>query len=238
MTSTPRDFISFIHSQNTIHPIKIGSQKPEKADQLLALKQELTQYHARVKKIQDNFDFITEKEKTKSKFKLVNEYSHSKAFIENFLRDYEKQITEIFSDYNQLKKKLEQIELILPFEEELRKKQLSLSLIEGGFQTKTYVGSIPKNHFKAVNFFLKEVTDDNVLFWSSDPTDPKRNEKDILLLSLEEYETAVSRVLNEYSFPESNRLFKYFFNFLLLLYFFQSIHFFSSSRWKDMSAFL
>ena len=195
-----RNFVSFIHSQNTIHPIKIGSQKAEKANQLLTLRQELTQYNARIKKLQDNFNFVKEKEKTKSKFQLVDEYSHSKAFIENFLREHEKQVTEIFSDYNQLKKKLEQIELILPFEEELRKKELSLTLIEGGFQTKTYVGSIPKNHFKAVNFFLKEVTDDNILFWSSDSTDPKRNEKNILLLSLEDYDTAVSRVLNEYSF--------------------------------------
>ncbi len=195
-----RNFISFIHSQNTIHPIKIGSKKKEKADQLLTLRQELTQYNARIRKIQDNFDFAKEKEKVKSKFQLVDESSHSKAFIENFLREYEKQVTEIFLDYNQFKKKLEQIELILPFEEELRKKELSLTLIEGGFQTKTYVGSIPKNHFKAVNFFLKEVTDDNILFWSSDTTDPKRNEKNILLLSLKDYEAAVSRVLNEYSF--------------------------------------
>jgi V/A-type H+-transporting ATPase subunit I len=195
-----RKFISFIHSQNTIHPIKIGSQKKEKANQLLALRQELTQYVARIKKIQDNFDSAKEEEKVKSKYQLVDEYSHSKAFIENFLRDHEKQVTEIFSKYNKLKKELEQIELILPFEEELRKKELSLTLIEGGFQTKTYVGSIPKNHFKAVNFFLKEVTDDNILFWSSDSTDPKRNEKNILLLSLEDYDTAISRVLNEYSF--------------------------------------
>ena len=195
-----RNFISFIHSQSTVHPIKIGSQKSEKADQLIARRQELTHYNARIRKLQDNFDFAKDKEKTKTKFQLVDKYSHSKAFIENFLREYEKQVTKIFLDYNQLKKKLEQIELILPFEEELRKKELSLSLIEGGFQTKTYIGSIPKNHFKAVNFFLKEVTDDNILFWSSDSSDPKRNEKNILLLSLADYDVAVSRVLNEYSF--------------------------------------
>ncbi|MFW9851878.1 MAG: V-type ATPase 116kDa subunit family protein [Candidatus Thorarchaeota archaeon] len=195
-----RRFVSFIHSQNSIHPIKIGSQKTERTSKLNEIRQELSQYNSRIRRIRDVLEIPSNNEEKGTKFQLVDGYSHSKAFIENFLRDYEEEIINLTADYNQLKKKWDHIDLILPFEEELRKKNLDLNLIEGGFQTKTYIGSIPKNHFKAVKFFLNEVTDGNILFWASDPSDPKRDEKNILLLSLEEYDMTISRVLNEYSF--------------------------------------
>ncbi|MHA2357378.1 MAG: V-type ATPase 116kDa subunit family protein [Candidatus Heimdallarchaeaceae archaeon] len=195
-----REFISKIHSLNTVHPIKVGSLDSKTLENINSQKIELNQYLSRIKKISELLDISEPNAIIKNKYQIVDDFSHSKAFIEKFLRDYENEVIELSTEHNQLKRQLEQIKLYLPFEQELRDKGLDVDLLKEGFQTVTQLGSIPKNHYKAVRFFLNEVSDNNVLLWASDPVDSAKNEKNILLLSLKEYETAILRVLNEYSF--------------------------------------
>ncbi|NPD87361.1 MAG: hypothetical protein HGN29_01475 [Asgard group archaeon] len=195
-----REFISVIHSLNAIHPIKVGSLNKETIEKLNEQKIELNQYLARIKKISEALNIQTLEVNIEEKYQLVDDLPHSKAFIENFLRDFEETILKQTKEYNQLERQKEQIELYLPFEQELKERGMDVDLLEGGFQTITLLGSIPSNHYKAVNFFLKEVTDSNMLLWTSDPVSSSKNEKNILLITLKEYETPILRVLNEYSF--------------------------------------
>ena len=194
-----RKFVSFIHSLNSVQPIKIGSQSEEVAEKLNSQRIQLNQYLANIRKLQDMLE-IEDLNEIDTKFQIPDGFKHSKAFIENFLRDNEKKITDMVKEYRSVKRKQEQVELYLPFEKEFSEQGVEIDMIEGGFQTVTHLGSIPKNHFKAVKFFLNEVTDGTLLFWSSDSADSKRNEKNILVLSMQDYNTAISRVLNEYSF--------------------------------------
>ncbi|MHA1198870.1 MAG: V-type ATPase 116kDa subunit family protein [Candidatus Heimdallarchaeaceae archaeon] len=197
-----RNLVSYIHSLNSIHPIKIGSLDNNTIEKVKNQTVELTQYQTRISKLKD----ILKPENTKgidfNKFQITDEYSHSKAFIENFFRDYEEKVLKVSEDYEDLRRKRDQIELSLPFEEGLKEKGIDAVLLKSGFQTVTYLGSVPKNHFKSVKFFLNEVTDGNLVLWDSEPSDSNSNQKNILVLSLKEYENTVSRVLNEYSFQE------------------------------------
>ena len=195
-----REFISVIRSLNAVHPIKVGSLDRETLENLNDQKIEFNQYLARIKKISDVLNIETIEADIENKYQLVDNLSHSKAFIENFLRDYEDTVLKLANEYNQLERQIEQIELYLPFEQELKERGMEADLLEDGFQTITQLGSIPRNHYKAVNFFLNEVTDNNILLWASDPISSGKNEKNILLITLKEYETQVLRVLNEYSF--------------------------------------
>jgi len=195
-----REFISKIYSINAIHPIKVGSLDSRTSEKLNSQKVELNNYISRIKKISELLNISELNINIENKYQIVDDFSHSKAFVENFLRIYEDEVINLFSEHIQLNKQLEQIELYHPFEHELRDKGLDADLLEGGFQTVTQLGSIPKNHYKAVKFFLNEITDNNILLWASDPTKSSKNEKNILILSLKEYETAILRVLNEYSF--------------------------------------
>ena len=195
-----REFISVIHSLNAVHPIKVGSLNKQTIEKLNEQKIELNQYLARIKKISGALKIQSLTVKVEKKYQLVDDLSHSKAFIENFLRDFEETILKQTNEFSQLERQKEQIELYLPFEQELKERGMDVDLLEGGFQTLTLLGSIPSNHYKAVNFFLKEVTDSNMLLWASDPVSSSKNEKNILLITLKEYETPILRVLNEYSF--------------------------------------
>jgi V/A-type H+-transporting ATPase subunit I len=195
-----REFISAIHSLNAVHPIKVGSLNKTTLDKLNEQKLELNQYLARVRKISDVLKIESLEVSVKEKYQLADGLSHSKAFVENFLRDFEELALNQSADYNQLVRQKEQLELYLPFEQELKERGMDVDLLEGGFQTITLLGSISSNHYKAVNFFLNEVTDNNILLWASDPVSTSKSEKNILLISLKEYETPILRVLNEYSF--------------------------------------
>ena len=195
-----RQFITFVRTPNFIHPVKIGSLSSDVQSTLNARRQELTQYFAKVKRIREKLDIKELEEEIVEKFQLADDYSHTKAFVENFLKDYEDKVEEIFNSYIEVKKKKDQIELYLLFEEEFKEKGIEVDLLKSGFQTTSFLGSIPKSSLKAVRFFLNEVTDSNILFWSSNPSDSKSNEKNIFVLSLKDFETAILRVLNEYSF--------------------------------------
>ncbi len=197
-----RQFISLLLSLNTVHPIKIGSQNQERIEKLNSKRMELTQYLARIKKIIDVTQFETPEALISNKYKLVDQYIHSKAFIENFLQENEEKILSITSERNQIQKKIDQMNLSLTFETQFHKEDLEIDLFEEGFQTITKIGTVPKSQFKAVKFFLKEVTDGNILFRFSEQKYSKGNEKRLLVLSLKEYEPAVLRVLGEYSFQE------------------------------------
>lgn len=197
-----RQFISLLLSLNAVHPIKIGSQNPGRTEKINSQRIELTQYLARIKKIIDLTQFETSEALISKKYELVDQYIHSKAFIENFLQENEEKILSITSERNQIQKKIEQIKLSLPFEEQFNKEDLEISLFDEGFQTITKLGTIPKSQAKAVRFFLVEVTDGNVLFRFSEPKYSKGNEKHLIVLSLKEYEPAILRVLGEYSFQE------------------------------------
>lgn len=197
-----RQLISLIQSLNIVHPVRIGSQNPERTEKLNLKRIELSQYLARIKKIIELTQFETSEALISKKYKLVDQYAHSKAFIENFLQENEENFLSITNERNQIQKQIEQMKLSLPFEEQFTKEDLTISLFEEGFQTITKLGTIPKSQFKAVRFFLKEVTDGNVLFRFSEPKNSKGNEKHLLVLSLKEYEPAILRVLGEYSFQE------------------------------------
>ncbi|MCK5409743.1 MAG: hypothetical protein KAJ30_05705, partial [Candidatus Heimdallarchaeota archaeon] len=195
-----RQFITFVRVPNFIHPVKIGSLSSDVQDMLNTRRQELTQYLAKVKRIKEKLDIKELNEEIVERFQLADDYSHMKAFVENFLKDYEDKVEEIFKSYTEVKKKKDQVELYLPFEEEFKEKGIEIDLLQSGFQTTSFLGSIPKNSLKAVRFFLNEVTDNNIVFWSSSPSDSKSNETNIFVLSLKDFDTAILRVLNEYSF--------------------------------------
>ncbi|MHA1347069.1 MAG: V-type ATPase 116kDa subunit family protein [Candidatus Heimdallarchaeaceae archaeon] len=195
-----RQFISFIRSLNVVHPVKIGSLDIITVESLNAKRIEFTQYQARIKKITEMLNIQKSDDKISAPYQIVNDLSHSKAFIENFLNDYEKEVTSIFNDYNQFKKERDQLDLYLPTFEEMKGEGMELMLSEGGSQTITFLGSIPKNHLKEVRFFLNEVTDSNIMFLATDPSGSRSDEKNLFVLALKEYEVAISRVLNEYSF--------------------------------------
>jgi V/A-type H+-transporting ATPase subunit I len=133
-------------------------------------------------------------------FQIVDDLAHSKAFIENFLNNYEKEVEATFTEYNQLKKERNQLELYLPTIEVMEGEGMEFMLSEGGSQTVTFLGSIPKNHLKAVKFFLNEVTNSNIMFWATESLGSKKSEKNLFILALKEYKTAISRVLYEYAF--------------------------------------
>ena len=199
-----REFISFIYSLNSVQPVKMGPIPPERLEEITAKKQKLVEYQSRVQNIKELLGFIDAPKEEKKEIMLVNDYKHIKAFIENFLRDYEESIVSVTSRLDELKLEKEQLALYRPFEAEFQKGGITDTLLEKGSYTTFHLGSIPKNHFKAVKFFLSEVTDDKVIFWTSDHENQKRNEKSILVLSLQEYDSAISRVLNEYSFTPLN----------------------------------
>jgi len=195
-----RKLISYIRSLNSLQLVKIGSLDNKTIEKVTKQRVELTQYQARITKLVNIIKPEEISEEKNKKFQVTNEYKHSKAFIENFLRDYEDNVFKLSEEIDELKRKKNQIELALPFEEGLKDRGIDAVLLQSGFQTVTHLGSIPKNHYKAVNFFLKEVTDGNLVIWATDASDANSNLKDILVLSLKEYENAISRVLNEYSF--------------------------------------
>jgi V/A-type H+-transporting ATPase subunit I len=195
-----RQFISHLYSLNAVHPVKIGSLNTSTLEKVNSLRQELSQYLSRVKRLSNMLKLEDTKEQNIGKYEIIDDYDHSKAFIENFLRENEEKITKAFDSYEEIQKKQSQVKLSLPFEEGLKEKGIDAVLLQSGFQTVTYLGVVPKSNLKSVRFFLNEVTDNNLVFWDSDPTDSSSNEKNILILSLKEYENAILRVLNEYSF--------------------------------------
>ncbi|MCE7742906.1 MAG: hypothetical protein GOP50_10665 [Candidatus Heimdallarchaeota archaeon] len=195
-----RELISYIHSLNSIHPVKIGSLDDNAIEKINKLRVDLIQYKTRISRLIDIVKPDEKKERKTEKYQISDDYKHSEAFIENFFREYEEKTLKLSEDFDELRRKRDQIELSLPFEEGLKEKGIDAVLLQSGFQTVTHLGSIPKNHYKAVKFFLNEVTDGNLIFWDSESSDSSSNQKNILVLSLKEYEKTVSRVLNEYSF--------------------------------------
>ncbi|GAG78151.1 unnamed protein product, partial [marine sediment metagenome] len=195
-----RQFISHLHSLNAVHPVKIGSLDASTLEKVNSLRQELSQYLSRVKRLSNMLKLKDTKEQNTEKYEIIDDYDHSKAFIENFLRENEEKITKAFESYEEIQKKQSQVELSLPFEEGLNERGIDAVLLQSGFQTVTYLGVVPKSNLKSVRFFLNEVTDNNLVFWDSEPTDSGSNERNILILSLKEYENSILRVLNEYSF--------------------------------------
>ncbi len=195
-----RKLISYIHSLNSVQPVKIGSLDNNALEELKNHTVELTQYQTRISKLKNIIKPDLKEEMDREKFQITDEYSHSKAFIENFFRQYEDKILKVLEEHEKLQTKRDQIELSLPFEEGLKDKGIDSVLLQSGFQTVTYLGSVPKNLFKSVKLFLNEVTDGNLVFWDSESSYSSSKQKNILVLSLKEYETAVSRVLSEYSF--------------------------------------
>ena len=195
-----RQFISHIYSLNAIHPVKIGSLDENTLEKVNSLRQELSQYQSRVNRLLNMLKMKDTKEQNTEKYHIVDDYGHSKAFLENFLRENEEKIIKAFDSHEAILKKRDQVKLSLPFEEGLKEKGIDAVLLQDGFQTVTYLGVIPKSNLKSVKFFLKEVTDNNLIFWDSEPTSSSSNEKNILILSLKEYENSILRVLNEYSF--------------------------------------
>ncbi len=188
-SNNARQFISFVRSLNSIHPVKIGSLDKITVDSLAKRRMEFTQYLARIKKISEMLDLKKSDVDSCEHFQIVDDLVHSKAFIENFLNDYEKEIEDTFSESNQLKKEKNQLELYLPTVEVMKGEGMEFMLSEGGSQTVTFLGSIPKNHLKAVRFFLNEVTDSNLMFWATKSLGSKKNEKNLFILALKEYET-------------------------------------------------
>ena len=87
-----REFISVIHSLNAVHPIKVGSLNKETIEQLNEQKIELNQYLARIKKLSEALKIQSLEVNIEKKYQIVDDLSHSKAFIENFLRDFEETI--------------------------------------------------------------------------------------------------------------------------------------------------
>jgi len=199
-SKSTRQFISFVRSLNSIHPVKIGSLDSITVDSLTKRRIEFTQYSARVKKVREMLDLKKPINDSSEQFQIVDDLAHSKAFIENFLNDYEKEIEATYSEYNQMKKERNQLELYLPTIEVMKGEGIEFMLSEGGSQTVTFLGSIPKNHLKAVKFFLNEVTNSNIMFWATESLGSKKSEKNLFILALKEYEKAISRVLNEYTF--------------------------------------
>ena len=195
-----RELISYVHSLNSIHPVKIGSLDDKALDKLNNVRTELTQYQAKITRLIDIIKPEKKKQALADKFQISDEYKHSKSFIENFLRKYEEKIINLSTEIDDLRRKRDQIELSIPFEEGLKDIGIDSVLLQSGFQTITHLGAIPKNHYKSVKFFLNEVTDGNLVFWDSASSDSSSNYKNILIISLKEYDRAVSRVLNEYSF--------------------------------------
>ncbi len=195
-----RQFISFVRSLNSIHPVKIGSLDTSTIDSLTKRRIEFTQYQARVQKISEMLDLKKSDDDSFNQFQIVDDLAHSKAFIENFLNEFEKEVEATFTEYNQLKKERNQLELYLPTVELMKGEGMEFMLFDGGSQTVTFLGSIPKNHLKAVKFFLNEVTDSNLMFWATESIGSIKSEKNLFILALKEYETAISRVLNEYTF--------------------------------------
>ncbi|MBY9000089.1 MAG: hypothetical protein KGD64_04180 [Candidatus Heimdallarchaeota archaeon] len=195
-----RQFISFVRSMNAIHPVKIGSLDTATVESLNEKRMQFTQYQARVKKIRETLDFKKVHEENFDQYQIADNLLHSRAFIENFLNDYEKEVDSAFIEYNQIKKERDQFDLSLPTLEEMKGEGMEFMLSESGSQTITFLGSIPKSHLKAVRFFLNEVTDSNIMFLATETSGAKRNEKNLFVLALKEYEAAISRVLNEFSF--------------------------------------
>ncbi len=196
---TSREFISLIHSLNAVHPVKIGSLNKSVLEIVANQRQELNLYQARINKL-SNILKIKESLEQKEKYQIADDYKHSKAFLENFLRENEDKIAVAFSNYEDILKKRDQIKLSLPFEEGLQERGIEAVLLKSGFQTVTYLGVIPESNLKAVRFFLNEVTDNNIIFWDSKPSDSSSNSRNILVLSLKEFDDTILRVLNEYSF--------------------------------------
>ena len=196
---TSREFISLIHSLNAVHPVKIGSLNMSVLENVANQKHELNQYQSRIRKL-SNILKIKDPIEQKEKYTIADDYKHSKAFLENFLRENEEKITDAFKNYEDVLRKRDQIKLSLPFEEGLQEKGIEAILLQSGFQTVTYLGVIPETNLRAVRFFLNEVTNNNLIFWDSKPTDSSSNSRNILVVSLKEYEDAILRVLNEYSF--------------------------------------
>ncbi len=195
-----RQFISFVRSLNLIHPIKIGSLDNITIDSLTKRRMELTQYLARVKKIREMLNLKKSSGDSCDQFQIVDDLAHSKAFIENFLNEFEREVEATFTEYDQLKKERDQLKLYRPSIEIMKNEVMEFMLSEGGSQTVTFLGSIPKSHLKAVKFFVNEVTDSTIMFRATESLGSKKNEKNLFILALKEYENAISRVLNEYSF--------------------------------------
>lgn len=195
-----RQFISHLYSLNAVHPVKIGSLNEKVLEDISKQRQELNQYQSRINKLSNILKIKDIKDHKSEQFQIVDDYKHSKAFIENFLRESEQKISDASANTEDVKKKRDQIKLSLPFEEGLQDKGIDAVLLQSGFQTVTHLGVIPESNLKSVRFFLNEVTDNNLIFWDSEPTDSSSNDRNILVLSLKEYESAISRVLGEYSF--------------------------------------
>ncbi|MCG3224458.1 MAG: hypothetical protein H7647_08325, partial [Candidatus Heimdallarchaeota archaeon] len=195
-----RQFISFVRSLNLIHPIKIGSLDNITVDSLSKRRMELTQYQARVKQIREMLNLKKSDKDSCDQFQIVDDLAHSKAFVENFLNEYEREVEATFTEYNHLKKERNQLKLYRPSIEMMKDEVMEFMISEGGSQTVTFLGSIPKSHLKTVKFFVNEVTDNAIMFRATESLGSKKNEKNLFILALKEYENAISRVLNEYAF--------------------------------------
>ncbi len=197
-----RGLISYVQALNNFQAVKVGSLDKESLDNLNKQRTELTEYQSRLSKLKNAFKPDEKDLEQREEFQIVDDYKHLKAFIENFFRKNEEKVLKLSEEIDKLRRKLDQTHLSLPYEEGLEEKGIDKVLLESGFQTVTHLGSVPKNHFKAVKFFLNEVTDGNLIFWDSETSDSTSNQKNILVITLNEYEGAVTRILNEYSFQK------------------------------------
>ncbi len=198
-----REFISFIHQLKILQPEKVGGQTQTQKEKITSSNQKLSRYQTRVNTIQESLHIKVSELSVSSTLELVNDFSYSEAYITNFLTDFEQKAKELSDDYNLKNKRLLQLEVLLPLEEQLKEKGLDASLFDSGIHTVLYLGSIPEKQVKAVKFFLNEVTDGQVLIFIPEQ-EIKTNSVNILIISLKDHSFAIERVLSEYSFEAIN----------------------------------
>lgn len=200
-----RLLISEILSLGVVHPVKMGTATEARSTDLLHRKTEFESYRSRIGQLLTRLDIKNTKAVSTlantQKISIVDNYEHSKAFILNLLNDYENKILELDSKKQQLQQKINQLRFYLPFEDMFSEFGLKLNFLESGMHTFVLLGSIPARHHSAVSFFLREVTDNNALFWFSDSENIDGDDrKNIFLVSLFDYKEQILRVLNEYNF--------------------------------------
>ena len=203
-----RSFLSAIHSLGILQPVKMGVLTESRSAELTSRKTEFESYKSRIQqlisKLDINQDFV-DKFSTihDQKITIVDEYKHSKAFILNLLNEYEPKIDELYNKKRDLELKINQLKFYLPFEKMFSEYGLKLNFLESGLHTFVILGSIPERHYSAVKFFLREVTDNNALFWFSEPSaKDTADRKNIFIVALNDYKDAILRVLNEYAFEQ------------------------------------
>ncbi|MHA1304308.1 MAG: V-type ATPase 116kDa subunit family protein [Candidatus Heimdallarchaeaceae archaeon] len=195
-----RELISYIRSLQVLHQEKIGKQSDQIEEKLKKQKLQLTQYLTKVRRLKELLDFDVIDVDGGERFNLIDKYEESVKFIEEFLDKYAEKIETIATELKELKTDKEHLKLYLPFEGYLRDEKGTSVLLDEGFQTCMFIGTLPKKNVKALEFFLKEITDNRLMFWKSESDDKKDDTTSILVLSLKDYEDSIQRVFDEYSF--------------------------------------